>query len=139
MRRTLKKATQESAVVHLPAVSSDLLVDDGDFDADEVTIRPVEAVDLQREFRTRFAWYLRAREWLRVHRVRTHLVSGIEFQMAMFVIGPLLSQIVAVTICAAILLLVFEAAIMYKLWLSSRDFTRSLASIPPPHTRSALG
>ncbi|MEU7839322.1 CDP-alcohol phosphatidyltransferase family protein [Nonomuraea sp. NPDC049129] len=138
MRRTLKKATQESATAGLPTVSADLLLEDGDLDADEITVRPAGTVDLQQEFRTRFDWYLRVREWLRAHRVRTHLVSGIEFQMAVFIVGPLLGQIVAVTIGAATLLLVFEAAIMYKLWLSSRDFTRALAGIPPPPTHSTL-
>ncbi len=81
------------------------------------------------------------RTWLRARRIRTHLVSGIEFQMAVFIVGPLLGlispiMIGVVTVCAAVPLLAFEAAIMYKLWLSSRDFTRALADIRakrPPH------
>lgn len=56
-------------------------------------------------------------------------MSGIEFQMAAFIIGPLVNQIIPVTVGAAALLLVFELAIMYKLWLSSRDFARALAEI----------
>jgi phosphatidylglycerophosphate synthase len=86
-------------------------------------------VDLQQDFRTRFPWYIRVRDWLRDHRVRAHLVSGIEFQMAVFIVGPLTGAIVLVTLGAAAMLLVFEAAIMFKLWLSSRDFTRELVRI----------
>jgi phosphatidylglycerophosphate synthase len=89
-------------------------------------------VDLQQGFRTRFPWYIRIRDWLRDHRVRAHLVSGIEFQMAVFIVGPITGAIVPVTIGAAALLLVFEAAIMFKLWLSSRDLDRELLRIETP-------
>jgi phosphatidylglycerophosphate synthase len=83
-------------------------------------------VDLQRGFRQRFSWYLRVRDWLLRHRVRTHLVSGIEFQMAVFIVGPLCHAIIPVTVVAGALMLVFEVGIVYKLWLSSKDFTRAL-------------
>ncbi|MFF5204869.1 CDP-alcohol phosphatidyltransferase family protein [Streptosporangium sp. NPDC000396] len=151
MRRSLKKAVEESAAADSPGFSEDLLPEDPDLDSDEIRIRTAEAVDpqavdsrdvdLQQEFRARFAWYIRIRDWLRDHRVRTHLVSGIEFQMAVFIVGPLTGQIIPVTIGAAVLLLVFEAAIMYKLWLSSRDFTRALTGTQRTiqWTRSAAG
>jgi hypothetical protein len=138
MRRTLKKAYDESASAGgSPTLPQRLLHDDPDLDADldpdldadEIRLRTLDVVDLQEEFRTRFAWYIGVREWLRDHRVRTHLISGIEFQMAVFIIGPLLGLIVPVTVGAAALLLVFEAAIMYKLWLSSRDLGRALGEI----------
>ncbi|GAA4639890.1 hypothetical protein GCM10023196_103280 [Actinoallomurus vinaceus] len=129
MKGELTKAIEESASAHTPVFAEDLLREDPDLDPDEIKTRTVEVIDLQQEFRSRFAWYIRVRDWLRDHRVRTHLVSGIEFQMAVFIVGPLVNQIVPVTIGAAALLLVFEFAIMYKLWLSSRDFTRALAEI----------
>ncbi|WP_433417234.1 CDP-alcohol phosphatidyltransferase family protein [Microtetraspora malaysiensis] len=142
MRRTLKKAYDDSASAGgSPALPQRLLHDDSDLDAaldldrdsdldaDEIRLRTLDVVDLQEEFRTRFSWYIGVREWLRDHRVRTHLISGIEFQMAVFIIGPLLGLIVPVTVGAAALLLVFEAAIMYKLWLSSRDLGRALREI----------
>ncbi|GAA4604563.1 hypothetical protein GCM10023195_15570 [Actinoallomurus liliacearum] len=129
MRGELTKAIAESAATQTPVFAEDLLREDPDLDPDEIKTRTVEVIDLQQEFRSRFAWYIRVRDWLRDHRVRTHLVSGIEFQMAVFIIGPLVNQIIPVTIGAAALLLVFEFAIMYKLWLSSRDFTRALAEI----------
>lgn len=121
MRRKLDEALEEStaAAFFAPVVPHE-------------EPRTSDAVDLQEEFRASFSWYIRIRDWLRDHRVRTHLVSGIEFQMAVFIIGPLLGQIGPVTIGAAALLLVFEGAIMYKLWLSSRDLTRALAEIRGP-------
>ncbi|WP_055480975.1 CDP-alcohol phosphatidyltransferase family protein [Sphaerimonospora mesophila] len=143
MRRTLRTAYDEVAPPRSPAEPP--LRDDPDLGldsrSDETHARTAEAVDLQVEFHSRYAWYVPFRTWLRARRVRTHLVSGIEFQMAVFIVGPLLGlispiMIGVVTVCAAVPLLAFEAAIMYKLWLSSRDFTRALADIRakrPPH------
>jgi hypothetical protein len=91
-----------------------------------------EARDLHEGFRTRFPWYLGARDWLKRHRVRSHLVGGIEFQMAVFIIGPLTGAIIPVTVGAGVLMLAFECAIVYKLWLSSRDFARILGEIGAP-------
>ncbi|MFB7306162.1 CDP-alcohol phosphatidyltransferase family protein [Streptomyces sp. NPDC056192] len=87
-----------------------------------------QVIDLQQEFRHRFPGYLRFRSFMLRHRIRTHLISGIEFQMSVFIIGPLLDQIIGATIISAALLLVFELAIVYKLLLSTRDFTRTMNS-----------
>ncbi|CAL9372637.1 hypothetical protein SUDANB171_00890 [Streptomyces sp. enrichment culture] len=98
--------------------------------------RPVTAiVDLHREFRSRFPGYLRLRAFLLRHRIRTHLVSGIEFQMAVFIVAPALNAVVPVTIGAGVLLLVFELAIIYKLLLSTRDFARTLDSFDAAESR----
>ena len=129
MRRALRTAYYESASAGSAPLPRALLQEDLDSDPDEISIRLTDAVDLQEEFRSRFSWYPGLREWLREHRIRTHLVSGIEFQMAVFIVGPLLDAITPVTTGAAVLLLLFEAAIMYKLLLSSRDLTRALAAI----------
>ncbi|HEY0543268.1 MAG TPA: CDP-alcohol phosphatidyltransferase family protein [Actinoallomurus sp.] len=94
---------------------------------DEAEMPPAPVVDLHQGFRARFSWYLRIRDWLARRRVRAHLVSGIEFQMAVFIIGPVCNAIIPVTITAGLLMLVFEIAIIYKLWLSTRDFARALA------------
>ncbi|WP_353945392.1 CDP-alcohol phosphatidyltransferase family protein [Streptomyces sp. HUAS MG91] len=85
-----------------------------------------QVVDLHQEFRSRFPTYLRLRSFLLRHRIRTHLISGIEFQMAVFIVGPLIDQVIGTTIVAGALLLVFELAIVYKLLLSTRDFGRTL-------------
>ncbi|GHE68857.1 hypothetical protein GCM10018785_41790 [Streptomyces longispororuber] len=90
--------------------------------------RPKQVIDLHQEFRHRFPTYLRARSFLLRHRIRTHLVSGVEFQMGVFIVGPLLDQVIAATVVSGALLLVFELAIVYKLLLSTRDFTRTIES-----------
>ncbi|MDQ0992221.1 CDP-alcohol phosphatidyltransferase family protein [Streptomyces sp. V3I7] len=86
-------------------------------------------IDLHQEFRHRFPLYLRARSFLLRHRIRTHVISGIEFQMGVFIVGPLFNAIPTVTIASGALLLVFELAIIYKLLLSTRDFGRTLDSL----------
>lgn len=68
------------------------------------------------------------RSFLLRHRIRTHLVSGIEFQMGVFIVGPLLDAVIEATLVSGALLLVFELAIIYKLLLSTRDFTRTIDS-----------
>lgn len=87
-----------------------------------------QVIDLHQEFRRRFSWYLRCRSFLLSKRIRTHLISGIEFQMGVFIIGPLFDVVMAATIVSGALLLVFELAIIYKLLLSTRDFTRTIDS-----------
>ncbi|MDQ8703694.1 CDP-alcohol phosphatidyltransferase family protein [Streptomyces sp. LHD-70] len=87
-----------------------------------------QVIDLHQEFRHRFPWYLRCRSYLLSKRIRTHLVSGIEFQMGVFMIGPLFDVVIPATIISGALLLVFELAIIYKLLLSTRDFTRTIDS-----------
>lgn len=73
------------------------------------------------------------RGFLARHRVRTHLVSGIEFEMAVCVVAPLTAMISlvsplpslvgTVTVLAAAGLLLFEAIIVYRLWRYSRRVT----------------
>ncbi|MBM7169763.1 CDP-alcohol phosphatidyltransferase family protein [Streptomyces sp. G44] len=87
-----------------------------------------QVIDLHQEFRRKFPAYLRARSFLLRHRIRAHLVSGIEFQMGVFMIGPLFDVVMPATIVSGALLLVFELAIIYKLLLSTRDFTRTIDS-----------
>ncbi|MFF0188756.1 CDP-alcohol phosphatidyltransferase family protein [Streptomyces sp. NPDC005244] len=91
-------------------------------------VAPARVIDLQQEFRRRFPAYLRLRSYLLRHRIRAHLVSGIEFQMGVFMIGPLIDSVMGATIVSGVLLLVFELAIIYKLLLSTRDFTRTIDS-----------
>ncbi|MDS1271965.1 CDP-alcohol phosphatidyltransferase family protein [Lipingzhangella sp. LS1_29] len=91
-------------------------------------------VDLHLQFRSRFPWYQRYWDFLRARRVRTHLVSGIEFQMAVFVVAPLVGMfsspaIIWVTVPVGVALLAFEIAIVYKLWLSTQDFFRVVDGI----------
>lgn len=92
------------------------------------------SVDLNQEFRSRFPWYQRIWNYLSARRIRTHLVSGIEFQIAVFVIAPLAAvfsgmAILWVTSVTGVLLLAFEAVIVYKLWLSTKDYFRVVDGI----------
>ena len=92
-------------------------------------------VDLHQEFRNRFPWYQRFWAALNARRIRTHLVGGIEFQMAVFVVAPIAAALIApeaigwITAFVGVLLLAFEIAIIYKLWLSTRDFFRVVDGI----------
>ncbi|GAA2389272.1 hypothetical protein GCM10010420_11070 [Streptomyces glaucosporus] len=106
--------------------------------APEDGARKTNVVDLHKEFKSRFPWYGRFRTFLLRHRIRTHLVSGIEFQMAVFIVGPVFGAVMPVTIAAGALLLMFELAIIYKLLLSTRDFERTLASYPVPEPAPAV-
>ncbi|MCW2901461.1 MAG: CDP-alcohol phosphatidyltransferase [Streptosporangiaceae bacterium] len=89
-------------------------------------------VDLHRGFNSRFPWYRGVRHFMLRHRVRTHLISGIEFQMAVFIIAPVAAAlagsdaIFAVAIGAGAPLLILELVIIYKLLLQTRDCQRVL-------------
>ncbi|MGV9848230.1 CDP-alcohol phosphatidyltransferase family protein [Streptomyces sp. NPDC003442] len=92
-------------------------------------------VDLHQEFRRRFPWWVRCRNFLQRHRIRAHLISGIEFQMGVFIVGPAVDAVVATTVVSGVLLLVFELAIIYKFLLSTRDFTRTINSFEAAEER----
>ncbi|MER7207188.1 CDP-alcohol phosphatidyltransferase family protein [Streptosporangium sp. NPDC000239] len=68
------------------------------------------------------------------HRVRTHLISGIEFHAAVFVVGPLLSAqagpavLIPIAAVAGSLLLLNEIVLIYRMW----RFTRSTPFVPRP-------
>ncbi|MFD3775789.1 CDP-alcohol phosphatidyltransferase family protein [Streptomyces sp. NPDC058612] len=94
-----------------------------------------EVIDLHEEFRRTYPWYRASRDFLMRSRIRPHLVSGIEFQMAVFVIGPALGHLAAPVVVAGIGLLGFEVFLVHKLLLSTRDFTQTmhrLDTVPPP-------
>jgi CDP-alcohol phosphatidyltransferase len=99
---------------------------------------PDGVVDFHGGFRSRFATFTRIRNALVRHRIRIHLVSGIEFQMAVCVVGPLTGAVIVVPLVAGALLLAFELLLVYKLWLSTKDFDRQLAAfIPAPASAPA--
>ncbi|BBC32057.1 putative membrane protein [Streptomyces graminofaciens] len=101
---------------------------DGTATEDAADTPKAQVVDLHQEFRQKFPAYLRARSFLLRHRIRPHLISGIEFQMGVFMIGPFLDTVIEATVVSGAMLLVFELAIIYKLLLSTRDFTRTIDS-----------
>jgi hypothetical protein len=83
-------------------------------------------VDLQRGFRARFPWFDRIRRFLVRHRVRSHVIGGIEFHAAVFVVSPLFgpAAFVPVSIGAGALLLAFEISLVYRVWLATREIPR---------------
>lgn len=95
-------------------------------DDEDMTLKEQAKQGLQTGFRSRFPWYDRVRQLLLTHRIRTHMVSGIEYQMAAFVVGPLLgpTAVPYIVVAAGVLLIMFECALVYKLWMSTRDFKR---------------
>ncbi|MEU2420853.1 CDP-alcohol phosphatidyltransferase family protein [Streptomyces sp. NPDC007851] len=117
----------------------DLLRDNPGTSAEALRDEATEAgagnvVDLHEQFRDRFPWYIRVRRAMLRTRVRPHLISGIEFQMFIFIVGPLVGRILWTTVVSAALLMLFELVIMYKFWLSTRDFTRVMEELDPTPT-----
>ena len=72
------------------------------------------------------------KQWLRslLHsrRIRAHPVSGIEFEMAVFVVGPLTGWVLGAPIVAGALLVVFELRLVYLLWRATRRHARWMAA-----------
>lgn len=69
------------------------------------------------------------RAFLVRHRIRPHVFSGIEFQMFVFIVGPLIDQVVIVTIGSAILVSAFEVLLVVALYLATRRTARRLADL----------
>ncbi|WP_106969315.1 CDP-alcohol phosphatidyltransferase family protein [Streptomyces bikiniensis] len=105
------------------------------------TTRPgqPEVIDLHQQFRKSFPWYARFRHALLRTRIRPHLISGIEFQMFIFIVGPLIGHVLVTTAVSAILLGAFELVIMFKFWLSTRDFTRTMERLAPDSVPTRAG
>jgi phosphatidylglycerophosphate synthase len=147
MRTKIEKVTQERAEAERATPEARTEADDQQFvfmedllrdnpGASAETLRAeagqANVVDLHEQFRGQFPWYSRIRRALLRTRIRPHLISGIEFQMFIFIVGPLIGQILWTTAVSAALLLLFELIIMYKFWLSTRDFTRVMEQLSPP-------
>jgi phosphatidylglycerophosphate synthase len=78
------------------------------------------------DFNRRFGLFARVRNALIRQRVRAHLISGIEFEMAVFIIAPLTTLVLAVPITAGALLIAFELLLIYKLLAATRSYPRRL-------------
>jgi phosphatidylglycerophosphate synthase len=86
-------------------------------------------------WRRRFAAVVRFRAWTERHRIRPHLMSGVEFQMFVLVVAPLTGAVLTggvlgVTVATCAVMLAFELSMVYKFWLSTRDYRRAMASGP---------
>jgi phosphatidylglycerophosphate synthase len=85
-------------------------------------------VDVYRDFRTRFSTFVKLRNLLVRARIRAHLISGIEFQMAVFIVGPVIGYIIVTSIVAGALLAAFELLLIFKLWTATRSYTSHLGA-----------
>jgi phosphatidylglycerophosphate synthase len=80
--------------------------------------------------------------FLHRHRIRLNLVSGVEFEMAVFVVAPLFGAafgpraIMWVTGVAAALLIAFELALIARFWLTARSYDQRMAQRPVPAPRA---
>ncbi|GHE42777.1 hypothetical protein GCM10017673_51270 [Streptosporangium violaceochromogenes] len=89
---------------------------------------PPDAVSPDRRPLRRLPLRRRAGRFLARHRVRSHLISGIEFHAAVFVVGPLIGSAALVPIAtgAGVLLLLNEIVLIYRMWL----FARATPAVP---------
>lgn len=68
------------------------------------------------------SFFRRLNRFLARHRVRSHLISGIEFHAAVFVIAPLAGvwALIPLAAAAGVLLLANEIFLVYRMWLFTR-------------------
>ncbi|MEU4619370.1 CDP-alcohol phosphatidyltransferase family protein [Actinoplanes sp. NPDC023801] len=122
------KQTMKERLLEATGAAPEQYVDESD---EVVTPESMESarVDVHGDFRTRFGLFLRIRHFLLRQRIRAHVFSGIEFMMFVFIVGPVTSAIVPVTIASGVLLLAFESLLVYKLWTTTRTYHRKLAAL----------
>ncbi|WP_229069196.1 CDP-alcohol phosphatidyltransferase family protein [Actinoplanes sp. DH11] len=65
---------------------------------------------------------------LRRNRIRTHLFSGIEYEMFVFIVGPLLGLVIPVTVVAGVGLLTFELFLILRLLRACQQHPAKLAA-----------
>ncbi|WP_122980717.1 CDP-alcohol phosphatidyltransferase family protein [Actinoplanes teichomyceticus] len=92
----------------------------GDEAADESTDPP--AAPRPRSLKSRVGGYLKR------NRIRTHLFSGIEYEMFVYIIAPLTGLIFPVTVFAGAAMLAFEFLLIYKLYRAAKAYPAKLAA-----------
>jgi hypothetical protein len=83
------------------------------------------------ELRERLPMVMPARDWLVQHRIRGHLVSGIEFEMATLVVAPIAAAfapaaLVWLPVVTGAAMLAMEVIFVYRLFLAAHAADRSL-------------
>jgi phosphatidylglycerophosphate synthase len=104
-------------------------VEDEESDQPESYSGDDERVDVHSDFKARFGLFVRIRNALLGQRIRPHLVSGIEFMMFVFIVGPVIDQIVVTTAVVSVIFVAFELLLIYKLWTTTKTFSRRLAQL----------
>jgi phosphatidylglycerophosphate synthase len=95
-------------------------------------VRPVRPADPNRKLSP----YVKVRNFLFRHRIRTHLISGVEYEMMIFIIGPLIGYVMQTAIVAGVLLFLFEVSLVLRLLQRVRRHNKHIATLladaPPP-------
>lgn len=93
-------------------------------EVDPLLAGPLEPESLGRAPRPRgfFRFFRRLNRSLARRRVRSHLVSGIEFHAAVFVIAPIAGAwaLIPLAVSSGVLLLLNEVFLVYRMWLFTR-------------------
>jgi len=72
----------------------------------------------------------RIKDGLRRRRIRMHLVSGIEFEMFVFIVAPITGWIFGITLVTGALLALFEVRLILLLWKATRQHATWKAAHP---------
>ncbi len=99
-------------------------------DAEQTLDATDEFADVYSDFRTRFGLFIRIRNALIRQRIRAHVISGIEFMMFVFIVGPVINWVIGTTLISATLLAGFELLLIYKLWIATKTYGRQIATAP---------
>jgi hypothetical protein len=94
----------------------------GDEAADSEEITDPAAPARPRSLKSRFGAYLKR------NRIRTHLFSGIEYEMFVYILAPLTGLIFPITIFSGAAMLAFEALVIYKLYRTTKAYPGKLAA-----------
>jgi hypothetical protein len=115
----MRKRLTAAGAVTQETMSQEAAVQDAESDGD----------DLQGEFRAKFGRFAAVRRFLVDNRIRVHLISGIEFMMFVFIVGPVIDQLVLTTVVISLGMIAFELLLIYKLWTNTKSFSRRLAKL----------
>lgn len=122
MRAKLAEAQGDSAARPVFVEETTLVQPVGVAEADDISDADRPVVDVYGDFRARFSVFVRFRNILVRQRIRAHVFSGIEFQMVVFIIGPLTGFLIGSTVVAGVLLVAFELLLIFKLWTATRSY-----------------
>jgi phosphatidylglycerophosphate synthase len=129
MKEKLAEATL-AAEPDAPVVAEALADELDTEDEDLVSYSGDDArVDVHGDFLTRFSSFVGIRNALLNQRIRVHVISGIEFMMFVFIVGPVIGQIIGTTIVISVLFVGFELLLIYKLWTTTKTFNKRLAKL----------
>ncbi|WP_433292727.1 CDP-alcohol phosphatidyltransferase family protein [Actinoplanes sp. CA-030573] len=118
------------AAAHGPAAApvTVAFADDAEGEGEDLIAEPVDPDDVYSDFKNRFGRFVTIRNALIRQRIRVHLVSGIEFMMFVFIVGPVVHWIIGTTLISATLLAGFELLLIYKLWSATKTYDRKMAA-----------